>query len=61
MDFDFVFFGQSCLKYKTPVEVFAGLQDIYEKRKKELPKANKQLVGKKTKYLFIMRDLIQTR
>jgi len=46
MDFDFVFFGQSCLKYKTPVEVFAGLQDIYEKRKKELPKANKQLIGK---------------
>ena len=46
MDFDFVFFGQTCLKYKTPVEVFAGLTEIYEKRKKELPKANKQLVGK---------------
>ena len=46
MDFDFVYFGQTCLKYKTPVEVFAGLTDIYEKRKKELPKANKQLVGK---------------
>ena len=46
MNFDFVFFGQTCLKYKTPVEIFAGLTDIYEKRKKELPKANKQLVGK---------------
>jgi len=46
MEFDFVFFGQSCLKYKTPVEIFAGLTEIYEKRKKELPKANKQLVGK---------------
>ena len=46
MDFDFVYFGQTCLKYKTPVDVFAGLTEIYEKRKKELPKANKQLVGK---------------
>ena len=46
MKFDFVFFVQTCLKYKTPVEIFAGLTDIYEKRKKELPKANKQLVGK---------------
>ena len=46
MNFDFVFLGQTCLKYKTPVEVFAGLTEIYEKRKKELPKANKQLVGK---------------
>ena len=46
MDFKYVFFGQSCLKYKTPVEVFAGLTEIYEKKKKQLPKANKQLVGK---------------
>ena len=46
MDFDFVYFGQTCLKYKTPVDVFAGLTDIYEKIKKELPKANKQLVCK---------------
>ena len=46
MNFDFVYLGQTVLKYKVPVEIFAGLQDIYEKRKKELPKANKQLVGK---------------
>ena len=46
MDADFVYLGQTVLKYQTPVEIFAGLQDIYEKRKKELPKANKQLVGK---------------
>jgi len=46
MNFDFVYLGQTVLKYQTPVEIFAGLQDIYEKRKKELPKANKQLVGK---------------
>ena len=46
MDFSFVYLGQTVLKYKTPVEIFSGLQEIYEKRKKELPKANKQLVGK---------------
>ena len=46
MNFEFVYFGQTVLKYKTPVDVFAGLTEIYEKRKKELPKANKQLVGK---------------
>ena len=46
MKFDFVYLGQTVLKYEVPVEVFVGLNDIYEKRKKELPKANKQLVGK---------------
>ena len=46
MKFDFVYLGQTVLKYEVPLEVFVGLNDIYEKRKKELPKANKQLVGK---------------
>jgi len=46
MKFDFVYLGQTDLKYQVPLEVFVGLNDIYEKRKKELPKANKQLVGK---------------
>ena len=46
MKFDFVYLGQTVLKYQVPLEVFVGLNDIYEKRKKELPKANKQLVGK---------------
>ena len=46
MNFDFVYLGQTILKYKVPVEVFAGLNEIYETRKKQLPKANKQLVGK---------------
>tara|TARA_R110000787_G_scaffold120271_1_gene231231 strand:+ start:57 stop:719 length:663 start_codon:yes stop_codon:yes gene_type:complete len=46
MKFDFVYFGQTVLKYEVPLEIFVGLNDIYEKRKKELPKANKQLVGK---------------
>ena len=46
MNFDFVYLGQTVLKYKVPVEIFAGLNEIYETRKKQLPKANKQLVGK---------------
>ena len=46
MKFDFVYLGQTVLKYQVPIEIFVGLNDIYEKRKKELPKANKQLVGK---------------
>ena len=46
MKFDFVYLGQTVLKYQVPLEIFVGLNDIYEKRKKQLPKANKQLVGK---------------
>ena len=46
MKFDFVYLGQTVLKYQVPLEIFVGLNDIYEKRKKELPKANKQLVEK---------------
>jgi len=46
MKFDFVYLGQTVLKYEVPLEIFVGLNNIYEKRKKELPKANKQLVGK---------------
>ena len=46
MQFDFVYLGQTILKYKVPQEIFNYLQNLYEKRKKELPKANRQLVGK---------------
>ena len=46
MKFDFVYLGQTILKYKVPQDIFNTLNHIYEKRKKELPKANKQLVGK---------------
>jgi len=46
MKFDFVYLGQTVLKYEVPLEIFVGLNEIYEKRKKELPKANKQLIGK---------------
>ena len=46
MKFDFVYLGQTVLKYQVPLEVFVGLNEIYEKQKKQLPSANKQLVGK---------------
>ena len=46
MNFSFVFLGQSILKYQVPLEVFVGLNELYETQKKHLPNANKQLAGK---------------
>jgi len=46
MQFDFVFLGQSVLKYQVPLEVFVALNELYETQKKHLPNANKQLAGK---------------
>ena len=44
--FDFIFLGQSILKYKVPLEIFYVLNSIYENKYPELKPANKQLVGK---------------
>ena len=46
MNFDFAFLGQSVLKYPVPLEVFVGLNELYETKKKHLPNANQQLAGK---------------
>jgi hypothetical protein len=46
MNFDFCFLGQSVLKYQVPLEVFVGLNELYETNKKHLPNASKQLAGK---------------
>jgi|TARA_R100000329_G_C7539190_1_gene190355 hypothetical protein len=46
LDFNFVFLGQSVLRYQTPLDIYHSINDIYEKRKHELYKANQQLVGK---------------
>ena len=46
MNFEFAFLGQSILKYTVPLEVFVGLNELYETKKKHLPNANKQLAGK---------------
>ena len=46
LNFNFVFLGQSVLKYEVPLDVYNILNHIYETRRHELPKANPQLVGK---------------
>ena len=46
MQFEFVFLGQSVLKYQVPLEVFVGLNELYETQKKQLPSATTQLAGK---------------
>ena len=46
MNFDVIFLGQSVLKYQVPLEVFVGLNELYETQKKHLPNATKQLAGK---------------
>lgn len=46
MNFDFIFLGQSILKYQVPLDIFHSINNIYEQNYKYLHKANKQLVGK---------------
>tara|TARA_R100001440_G_scaffold54419_2_gene74295 strand:+ start:1329 stop:1985 length:657 start_codon:yes stop_codon:yes gene_type:complete len=45
-DFKVVFLGQAVLRYRTPFIVMDAINQIYEKNFVNLPKANKQLVGK---------------
>ena len=46
MKFDFIFLGQSILKYQVPLDIFTAINSIYENNIKKLYPANKQLVGK---------------
>ena len=46
MNFESIFLGQSVIRYQVPLEVFVGLNDLYESQKKHLPSATKQLAGK---------------
>ena len=46
LKFDFIFLGQSVLKYQVPLDIFTAINYIYEINKNRLNKANKQLVGK---------------
>jgi hypothetical protein len=45
-NFNFVFLGQSILKYQVPLDVYNTINHIYETKYPELKPANKQLVGK---------------
>ena len=38
---DAIVLGQSVLKYQVPLEMFVGLNEIYETQKKHLPNASK--------------------
>ena len=44
--FDFVFLGQSILKYQVPLDIFTAINQIYEQNLNRLYRANRQLVGK---------------
>ena len=46
MKVNFVCLGQSIGKYEVPLEIFVGLNELYETKKKHLPNASKQLAGK---------------
>ena len=44
--FNFVFLGQSILKYEVPLDIFITINNIYQNNFDTLDPANKQLVGK---------------
>ena len=44
--FNFVFLGQSILRYEVPLDIFTTINSIYENNFDTLDPANKQLVGK---------------
>jgi hypothetical protein len=44
--FDFVFLGQSILRYEVPLDIFSTINNIYQNNFDTLDPANKQLVGK---------------
>ena len=44
--FNFIFLGQSVLKYQVPLDIFTAINQIYEQKYNILYPANGQLVGK---------------
>ena len=46
LKFDFVFLGQSVLKYQVPLDIFTTINQTYEQNFHNLAPANGQLVGK---------------
>ena len=46
LNFNYVFLGQSVLKYQVPFNVYEIINHIYETKYPELKLANKQLIGK---------------
>ena len=46
LNFDFIFLGQSVLKYQVPLDIFITINKLYEQKYNSLYPANGQLVGK---------------
>ena len=46
MNFNFIFLGQSVLKYQVPLDIYQTINHSYETKFKELKNDNQQLVGK---------------
>jgi hypothetical protein len=46
MNFNFIFLGQSILRYEVPLDIFIGINQIYEEKFNQLNPANRQLIGK---------------
>ena len=62
MKFDFVFLGQSVLKYQVPFDIYVAINQIYESKFKQLKPANQQLVGKiKNEHSLFYNGKDQTR
>jgi hypothetical protein len=62
MKFDFVFLGQSVLKYQVPFDIYITINQIYESKFKQLKPANQQLVGKiKNEHSLFYNGEDQTR
>ena len=45
-NFNFIFLGQSVLRYEVPLDIYHTINQIYESKYSQLKPANKQLVGK---------------
>ena len=60
--FDFIFLGQSILKYQVPLDIFNSINYIYETNYHNLAPANGQLVGRQKKnILYFIMGLIKQK
>jgi len=46
MNFNFIFLGQSILRYEVPLDIFTSINQTYEEKFNQLNPANSQLIGK---------------
>jgi hypothetical protein len=61
MKFNFIFLGQSILRYEVPLDIFVAINQIYESNFNRLAQANRQLVARfKTNipsFMMVMMNL----